>query len=325
MKEKVTVTIRSVSERTEALCKKLIVEQGIPENQIFLVKEVPFSKSLLKSLQIGLHENTKYMLCIDADVLLRPNSIKTLVDVFEVLPPNICEIQGYVYDKFFGGARAGGIHLYRNSLLPKIIALIENNPETIRPETYALNQMKAAGYPWFNIDYAIGLHDDEQYYEDIYRKCFVHGIKHLTMAQNFITIWKNNLAHDTDFAVALQAFSDSITYEGEVEINKNHQFIAQSFKKLGVTEKGSLNMESINLDTIEERLISFKEDAFFISKNPYFKNFYSKRPNLGQLQKKYGRNRKVFKPILIPVANVFKWIGNLCLKIGNRLQYYFNS
>ncbi len=41
-----TVIIRSAGERTEQLCKKLILEQGVPELQVFVVREVPCSATI---------------------------------------------------------------------------------------------------------------------------------------------------------------------------------------------------------------------------------------------------------------------------------------
>jgi hypothetical protein len=37
-----TLFIRAAGERTEKLCKKLILEQCVPESWVFVVREVPF-------------------------------------------------------------------------------------------------------------------------------------------------------------------------------------------------------------------------------------------------------------------------------------------
>ena len=316
-----TVIIRSVGERTEALCKKLIIEQGVPEIDVFIVNEVPFSKSLLYSLELGVKQAKKYTLCIDADVLLRPNAIKTLVDVFEVLPQNICEIQGYVYDKFFGGARSGGIHLYRTSLLPKMIELVKNNQETIRPETFALNQMKSAGFPWLKIDYAIGLHDEEQYFEDIYRKCFVHGVKHLKLAELFIENWKDGQNEDEDLKVALVAFADSLLHSQEVFINKNDSVYSQGFKKHKIEEKKPLNEQIIDLNTIEQMVLNFSEHPKFIAINPFMERFMLKKPNPEKIRSLSSPFRNVliiFSSGLLDILQLFiKPIQLFMTKLNN--------
>ena len=316
-----TVIIRSVGERTEALCKKLIIEQGVPESNVFIVNEIPFSKSLLTSLELGVERAKKYTLCIDADVLLRPNSIKTLTEVFEVLPDKVCEIQGYVYDKFFGGARSGGIHLYRTALLPKMIELVKNNQETIRPETYALNQMKAAGYPWMKIDYAIGLHDEEQYYEDIYRKCFVHGVKHLKLAETFVENWKDGQEEDFDLKVALMAFADSLLCAKDVFINKSDTTYIDGFKKLKISEKDPLKDSSFDLAKIEDQVLNFKEHPKFISNNPYMKGFMFKKPNLKKLKSLSSPTRHVLiKPTILMLKIIQLIVGpinKLSIKLNN--------
>ena len=67
----VTVVIRSVKERTEELCKKLILQQGIPEENLFIIHERPFSRAMRVGYQLGIDRNLPWTLYIDADVFLR--------------------------------------------------------------------------------------------------------------------------------------------------------------------------------------------------------------------------------------------------------------
>lgn len=105
MRKEVCVVIRSVKERTEELCKKLIVEQGVPESQVFIVHEVPFAASMRKGFELGIESNCQWTYCIDADVLLRPGSMAQMLEAAQRADGMTCELQGVVYDKFFGGAR----------------------------------------------------------------------------------------------------------------------------------------------------------------------------------------------------------------------------
>src|SRR6056297_1819677 len=119
--ENVIVIIRAAGERTEELCKKLILEQGIAEEYVKIIHEVPFSAALKKSYELGIESGKKWTFCVDADVLLRPHSVRKLTELADKQPENVCEIQGYMMDKFFGGIRRGGVHLYRSSLLPLVL------------------------------------------------------------------------------------------------------------------------------------------------------------------------------------------------------------
>ncbi len=49
----ITVVIRSVGERTELLCKKFVLTQGVPEENVFMIHEKPFSKAMKAGYQAG--------------------------------------------------------------------------------------------------------------------------------------------------------------------------------------------------------------------------------------------------------------------------------
>ncbi len=117
----VYVVIRSAEERTEQLCKKLILEQGVFPENLCIVREVPFSAALKKAYELGIERGLKWTLCIDADVLLRPGAVEKMIALAENQDKKVCEIEGFVLDKFAGGPRTGGIHLYRTSLLLKAL------------------------------------------------------------------------------------------------------------------------------------------------------------------------------------------------------------
>ena len=91
------------------LCKQLIVDQGVSAENLAVVKEAPFSAALKKSFELGMECGLKWTFCIDADVLLRPGAVETMVNLAEQEDEQVCEIQGFILDKFFGGPRNGGV------------------------------------------------------------------------------------------------------------------------------------------------------------------------------------------------------------------------
>jgi hypothetical protein len=260
--------IRSAGERTVDLCEKLLLEQGVPKGQIAIVNEVPFSAAMKKSFQLGIDSGFKFTFCVDADVLLRPGSVQHMIEEFEKRPNNICEIQGLILDKFFGGPRPGGIHIYRTSLLPEVIKRIPEEGVNIRPESHTLQQMKKDGYDWIEVPYIVGIHDDEQYNFDIYRKNFVQAVKHIQLAELFVKVWKENLDRDNDFKVALKAFSDSILSNEVIYIDKNQSVYHEHFYKTGFGEKQPLVLNDFNLQTIEERIVNWVEPEIYSRKFP---------------------------------------------------------
>lgn len=310
--QNVTVIIRSAHERTESLCRKLIIEQGVPENQVHVVREIPFSKAMKRSFEIGLQENRKWTYCIDADVLMRPGSIKTMTESAEKEKSNVCEIQGFVIDKFFGGPRQAGNHLYRTSLLTEVIRCIPEEGTDIRPERYTLNEMRKAGYPWKKVHYVIGLHDHEQYHFDIYRKSFVHGKKHTEQAGLFIDLWREGSNTDYDFVVALRGLGDTLINRKDAFINIKQPLYQELYDLTGFQEKNDLDSNQYSLNEIENIINTWISPAIYYS---YF-------PTRGGLDSKKignGIKRNLKKIGLIKTGLTI--FGSLFIKIGKRMQY----
>jgi hypothetical protein len=321
----VLIIIRSADERTEKLCKKLILEQGVPEEQVVVVREAPFSVAMHKSFELGLKSGYKYTFCVDADVLLRAGSIIYMIDQFECQPENVCEIQGSVLDKFFGGPRPGGTHVYRSSFLPAVIKRIPEEGVDIRPEYHTLRAMAADGFPWIRIPYVLGTHDDEQYNFDIYRKCFVHAVKHVHLADLFSEVWKAKVEKDTDFEVALRAFADGFQYRDALFIDKNQTIYKESFAKTSFDEKEELDISGVDLSTIENRMLSWEDHPMYVSKFP--KRFGLKdvetdpvnNQNIGWFQRVKFRlaEKGILKFIAAVVAKVLLIIGERIKKLSD--------
>lgn len=267
------VIIRSAHERTELLCRKLILDQGVPEGQVITVHEVPFSASMRRSFEMGISSGFAWTFCIDADVLLRPLSIHKMLELANEQEENVCEIQGFVMDKFFGGPRPAGNHLYRTSLLGKVIRKIPEEGVNIRPEYYALESMVAEGHPWVNVPYVVGIHDDEQYYRDIFRKAFVQASKHDFLIGLFLEIWKKGARNDRDFEIALKGLAAGIEYVGEVFIDIGRSIYSEKFSSTGVIEKENLDACSITLDEIENRILGMPADKSYLARFPDLSSF----------------------------------------------------
>lgn len=266
--DSVTIIIRSVGERTESLCRKLILDQGVPKEAVFVINEAPFSKAMKVGFEIGIAEKRPWTYCVDADLLLRPKSILNMIQHAERQPSNVCEIQGFILDKFFGGARMGGVHVYRTSLLDKVIELIPPEGKDIRPETHALNAMRAAGYPWITVKELVGLHDFEQAHEDIFRKCFVQAHKHLNHTELFIPFWRSKSNHNMDYQVALAGFAEGIRHFGEVRIDKRAEYFQEAMQGLEVNSKNAIDLTEWDLDRIESMIQNWVEPPDYWDKYP---------------------------------------------------------
>jgi len=265
----VSIIIRSVGERTESLCKELIMAQGVPERNITILRKAPFSLALRASYEAGIALNYPWTFCVDADVLLIPGSIQNMLQIANRQTPNVLEIQGRVLDKFIGGLREAGNHLYRTSLLKEALECIPMEQNVIRPETQTLDVMKSRGYPMVYTDFLVGIHDFEQYYRDIYRKCFVQAHKHLYYSEIFLSYWPKQARIDPDYDVALKAFFQGLQYEGIVSIDIRQDIYSDYFKTLELDEKPALSPQSYSLSDIEDLVKNWEEPAVY---NRYFRN-----------------------------------------------------
>jgi hypothetical protein len=259
MNNDVTVVIRSVGERTEELCKKYIIDSGIPEDCIFIVSERPFSNAMKKSFELGIFQGKKWTFCCDADVLLKAHSLSQLIKVANNQSKNIFEIQGYVLDKFFGGMRTAGNHLYRTSLLKKGIELIPEEGIDIRPEYNMLKAMDKAGHPWILTPIVMGLHDFEQYNKDIYRKSIVHSRKHMQYTDLLVPYWNRERTEDEDFLVALKGYLQGLEYQGKIYINDQDSiFSAFDNNSKKIIEKREMSINEYDGDFVENIINSWK-------------------------------------------------------------------
>ena len=308
----VTVIIRSVEERTEQLCHELILSQGIEPTNVSIVREAPFSSALRRSFKIGIERGSVWTLCVDADLLLRPDSIRRMLQLADNLEESVFEIQGYILDKFFGGPRMGGIHLYRSNLLSKALSSMPEEDCDIRPECQTLQIMQSKGYRWISVPYIVGLHDFEQYYRDIFRKCFVQAHKHEYLADLFLSIWRNGIRDDMDYWVGLQGFAGGIAHHADVHIDIRQEFLQKGFEELQIGEKEPLRPGQVTPDSVENIIKTWIEPELYQIKFPTKMGLIpqpSMKDNLSRQFKQLGPIR------IIPYS--FGWLLN---RIGDRLK-----
>lgn len=250
----VAAVIRSSGERTEKQCHDLLARQVNPKH-LHIIHEAPFSKALHKSFEIGIREKRDWTMVIDADVLPRINIVDELVSRARCSPKSVFALQTEMLDKFFGGTRVGGIKLYRTALLEKAISLI---PQVdVRPETFVIKNMHKQGHYVDITELVCGVHDFEQYYRDIFRKGFTHGIKHASFAKVLTPYWERMKRKDSDFEVLLAGFTKGKRHTSQLRLDKNET--AKEFKQymhsVQLEEKNGLT----STPHVEEVLAEFKE------------------------------------------------------------------
>lgn len=217
-----TVIIRSIGERTEELCYRLLASQ-ICEQNIHVVRTSPFAKALMKSYIIGIESKKDWTIAIDADVLIRDSAIEDLLSWATYSDSDYFLSESTVADKFLGKVRTGGVKLYQTRFLEKAISFFDGTMiSSLRPETHVRNQMALAGFPSIKIyNLILGLHDFEQFYKDIYRTAYTHQKKHTSITDALESYWNSQRGSDPDFKVASLAFEIARSEGKDITIDQS--------------------------------------------------------------------------------------------------------
>jgi hypothetical protein len=218
LQDRVCSVMRSVGERTAGACRTLLGDQVGGPDRVVTVGGKPFPETLADGLRAGIASGKTWTLCLDADVLPLPGAVEALVAEADRLDPAIVEVQPVVLDRFFGGWRPAGVHLYRTAHLPFALDVLARMEPSIRPETALLQELATHGMAWCQSAAEFGLHDFEQAPGDIYRKCFVHARKHADLRPALKGYWSARAA-SPDFAVALQGLAAGAAHDGPIELD----------------------------------------------------------------------------------------------------------
>lgn len=245
----VSCIVRTIGERTTSACRHLIaIETNADKNDILIVGGKPFSHTLVDSLRAGTELGREWTLCIDADVLPFTGAIAGLLKIAESFDDNIAEVQGVVFDRFFGGWRPAGVHLYRSCHIPRALEMIPFVSNEIRPETSLLYRLREDGLQWKQIGLGFGLHDFEQHPHDIYRKCFVHAWKHTDLIPRMLTYWRMR-SGESDFRAALQGLAAGIAHHGDVTVDWKADYFTSELER-----HDDLTCDSISIDIVRNMI-----------------------------------------------------------------------
>jgi hypothetical protein len=255
-----TVVLRSVGEQTEDMSRKILVDVFGVEN-VFMVKDVaPFSLAVKRCFEVGIRQNKKWTLLVDADVLIfkdkMPGFIALVDSAFQC--ERYCEgfcFQGELFDKLLKRWREVGVHLYQTRLLPKALEFIAAGAYDLRPETYVKKRMADIGHSHYVSKYPLGIHDFFQHPASIVKKAVLHCKKHEGMRE-VRSFWLKNSATDKDFYWALKGVE---LFES---LSDDNMLVDYRFMD-GLLQKYGLNpaAEHSNPDLVEQTLASYSEHA----------------------------------------------------------------
>jgi len=295
-------------ERSFQVCKHLLLKQ-IPENCVHVVSEMPFESALRKTYKIGIESGEKWLMTLDADVLLRKDAVSNLFSRAEALPEHFFQIEGLVHDKLTGMYRKAGHRIYRTKYLDTALRHIPVNNSEIRPEYVTLQRMEAIGFRSMEINTVFGVHDYEQFYRDVYRKAFVHANKHQVWLPKLISRWKELACEDDDFRIALRGLYDGLLSLAKVKIDVREYGEAadNALRDMGLQEKSEFPAYSIDFKRIEAILEDAGERLYDQKEKP--------RSMEAKLQRLRGRYYRLGALRLAPY-----FLGSLLCDIGSWIK-----
>lgn len=312
------VTIRAAGERTEQLCYDTVVNQA-EGAEVVVIREKPFKKALEECFRKGIESAKKWLITVDADMILLPGSIELMLNEADKMPSHYLQLQGKIIDKITGNIRKAGPRIYRTSLLTGLLSASESLEDHIRPESRLITSFGKKGYPSRYIPVVTCLHDYEQYYKDIYRKAYVHAHKHSDFLSGMIETAAEKQHTDNDYKVMLKAIWDGLTEQESVSIDtrlyeeksKKALDFLELREKSGVLKKVPEVEQLIKPDFLVPSQINF-QDVLEFDDQP-------KQPEMSESKIKELMKRRGF------VKGIMQGLGTVLIKTGKLLHGYVKN
>lgn len=296
-KDDYLIIIRAAGERTERLCHKLAQLQGYPEN-VVMVKEVPFHKSLVKGFEIALEYNHRWTFCVDADCLLGRDVVKKSIESFENMGKDIFRSDGMMISKF-QQAKLGGFHCYLTSTLKEAKKYFNDAADNLKPETYISRRMMQDGHKFEKNEVLAGLHEYYLSYNDLYRRYRLRGTKASVDELKLVEKNAKRLRkEDDDFKVILKALKDSRKkpLHSHSKDAISDEEISEAISGLGLVEKDNIE-ENAGFEYVDRIIDNFETPEESLSFEQFFwGNMGKAKPeNLGN--KRYVKQYSIFDRI----------------------------
>jgi len=308
------VVIRSAGERTEELCRYLAAQQ-VPEENVVVIHEHPFSRAVLKSFEVGLDFGLPWTICLDADVVLRQGAISEMVALATTQDPTTFLVEMQTLDKFTGGPQNRGAYVYRTALLDRARQFVPSDEQTMRAGTFVTRKMNAIGCSFVITDLLLGVHEYEQYYRDIYAKKLFRARKVMYEPPILLRRCLRWGLEDRDFWIAACGLVEGWQDQSAIMLDAPQlQERADRFlESIGVEEKEPLAVEAY--ENLPDRLIAEYQPS------PEYSDLQAARARFGSRRGRLSWRARQLGPVrLLP------WlVGKGLIKTGNLLQDWSDS
>ncbi|MEM1423954.1 MAG: hypothetical protein AAGH64_08110 [Planctomycetota bacterium] len=187
------------------------------DHEPVVVRERPFSRAVVRTLEVGAAGDAEWLVAIDADVLVLSDFVERARGLCARMPSDAFCATALTLCRVVGGLVFRGVHLYRASMLREALGLVDGLAPDLRPESAVQIAMSERGHPKRFIAHAVGVHDHEQYLRHLYLKAKLRARKDEERDAIAASLAARS-ASDVDALVSSWGFADARTErDGPVE------------------------------------------------------------------------------------------------------------
>jgi hypothetical protein len=269
MDEKIFVAIRSIGERTEEACLRIVQSQLGSASQVKLIKNKKFSEAHIESIESALRSDSQWALFLDADVLLRKDAIREMLREAQKISFPFYQFNFRILDRGFSG-ETYGVHFYSMEHFETAVKIKRIILEAQRPEHQLCFEMaKRYGIPSISSDITVGLHGYQQYYADLYRTTFVRAVKYRNHHNYMFRLYEEGYfkqnSGDMDHQFMFWGAIDGAIFSHDNEkVPIDYQIFKgktdRIFVLLDTGEKGAYNHEQ---DYVEQTIENYHPDQLY--------------------------------------------------------------
>jgi len=283
--------IRTVGERTEDVCVKLVNLQKDEHESLHILRENTHAKAVESTIATGLESQAEWLVAIDADMLLTPGSILTIRKEIRSCSDAIAVLHPAVVDKMYR-MRRWGLTVYRNAAMDELnekfqkIKLRQNTKiESAAIKALGENTQRQV---YFSRE-VTAIHDFYQYYKDLYRKAYLNVTRNQGFNKEVKRCWKRLENSDPDYLVMYKAMDDAVSEKRKLTNSVsdfNSSELEGIVEGLGLVEKSPLAWD----DYVDQcSSVGIEEEIRLIDKDRVFQDFF-KKPSLKQKLKTLFRS-----------------------------------
>ena len=196
------VFIRSIGERTEALCTES-VRNSVLEASVHVIQNVYPAQAAYEQMFAKAQEcGYDVFLGLDADVILQADWLQIVSQKIKQLQDKQWFVFSFPMRDAFKGQVSQGNHFYNGAYVDEALSILKTKvAHSLRPESMIRHHVAAAS-PYFK-DTELGWHGYEQYYRDIFFRFWLRAQRDFSWQRPWPTPgFAGSLIDETEMGVA---------------------------------------------------------------------------------------------------------------------------